>query len=648
MKKFLIVFILTIICVTTVSCRKKKEYEEEEKSDLLKDIKKEQVAEIYKVEIGGSVYKGADNAPVTIINFSDFQCPFSKRFSDHIHRLMKTYNGKIKYVYKHFPLPFHRMGKPAALAAIAAQNQGKFWEYYEVLYNNIRDISDENLVLWAEELGLDKERFLSDRNSAFSAKILKQDKAMGSRFGVRGTPTIFINGRRIVGANNDIIEKVVLEEIANGENLRAKGEKDIYGKLIKNGLTKYIPPQRQHPAIPQDIYKVEYPSTAPVTGNENADITIVLFKDYECIFSARLHSTIKEIKKEYPDNIRLVYMNLPLRFHKKATLAATAALAAHRQGKFKEINDLLFNQQHNWKKAEIFEKWLEKTVKDTGLNIDRFKKDFKDPSLKQIVDKDINFASNLGVRGTPGSFINGRFISGALPVESFREVINEELERAERIKTDELKGTRLYRELIKDGKPGIGALGAKQAEPFHKISDIRLSGKEPKSGPAKAPVTIVKFSDFQCPFCRKGADTMEKIVKEYEEKITLIFKHSPLDFNKSARTAALFTIAVKNIYGDEKFFEIGRILFDNQEEWKDSPKKHFEKYASELRLNWNKLKTKMNEPETLNILEKDIAEAAKQGVRGVPVFFINGKRVSGVRKPLYFKSLIDDLLKGSI
>ena len=91
------------------------------------EVEKKEV-KIFKVSVGTSVFKGPENAPVTIINFSDFQCPFSKRSVSMIDQLMKKYDGKIKYVFKHYPLGFHKLAKPAALAAVAAHKQGKFWE----------------------------------------------------------------------------------------------------------------------------------------------------------------------------------------------------------------------------------------------------------------------------------------------------------------------------------------------------------------------------------------------------------------------------------------------------------------------------------------------------------------------------------------
>jgi len=636
----------SLITISVFSCTRKSASEEktEEKSG---EVHHEKTVEIYKVEVGPSVFKGPENAPVTIINFSDFQCPFSKRSIEHIDQLMKTYDGKIRYVFKHFPLPFHRMAKPASLAAIAAHQQGKFWEYYNILFSNMKDISDENLISWADKTGLDKEKFLNDRNSNEAANFLKLDTSTGSRFGVRGTPTIFINGRRVVGSNNEIIDNIVKEELAKGERLRAKGVKNIYEELTRNGLVKYTPPKRKPTNIPKDIYRIDFPSTAPVSGSEDADITIVVFNDYECHFSSSLNSTIERIKKEYGDIVRIVYLNLPLRFHNRAVPAAAAALAAERQGKFEEMSNLLFQEQREWRKAEDFNTWIENKAVDLDLDITKFKNDLSDKSITDIIEQDKQFANEFRVRGTPESFVNGRHLSGALPFETFKEVIDEELLRAENLKSDEIKGHKLYLELIKNGHPGLSR-ATSQEKPINegeKISEIKLTGNEPVLGSEKADITIVQFSDFQCPFCKRGFHTVEKLVKDYDGKVNLVFKHMPYDFNRNSKIGALFSIAVKNIYGNTKFFETGKILFENQREWRNNPLEHFEKYSSELKIDWNKIKDEIEKPQTLNVLESDIFMAAELQLKGAPEFFINGRRISGAKKESFFKAIIDNLLK---
>lgn len=647
MKRFKIslTILLVMFLFGTISCDKKSTVEQKDEKKTTATAKKGE--DIFKVEVGTAVFKGPADAPVTIINFSDFQCPFSKRSFDLMEKIMKDYDGKVRYVFKHFPLGFHKLAKPAALASVAAHKQGKFWEYYGKLFEDIKKIDEDNLTKWASELGLDMDQFNADRVSEEAGKIVSGDIAQGSTFGVRGTPTLFINGKRIVGANSAKIQELLVSEIAEGERIRAKGVKDVYSEIVKNGSTKYVPPKRDPGEVPSDIYKIEIPSHSPMWGNPDADVTMVLFDDFECPFCSRLHATYEQIKKEYEGRVKIVFVNLPLRFHKKATPAALAALAAHQQDKFWDMYDVLFKKQKEWKSAPDIQKWFEGEAKLLELDMEKFRKDMKSAQLNKILEDDMAFSEVLGIRGTPATFINGRFVNGALPFETFKKVIEEELEKVAPLKEKGLKGNDLYNEIIKTGKPKVTKMAEKNSKDSdpEKIYEVTLTGREPIKGNKNAKITIVEFSEFQCPFCRRGATTIEEVVEEYKEDVKLVFKHMPLAFHKEAKPAALFLIAVKKAYGDKMFFTAGKMLFEKQSDWKSDHIKKFESYSKELGIDWKKIAKEMENPETETVLKQDMDEASKHGIRGVPVFFINGKMVSGAKKKEYFKAVIDNMLK---
>ena len=640
---FILIFLALIVptgCKNVTEKEKKPARAAQEKDPEQKEQK------IFKVITGASVFKGPVNAPVTIINFSDFQCPFSKRSVSMIDNLMEKYDGKIKYVFKHFPLGFHKMAKPAALAAIAAHKQGKFWEYYKILYDNIKSISNENLIKWAEQLKLDMDKFESDRNSDQAGRILQNDMTLGRKFGVRGTPTLFVNGYKIVGADRKKIEKILAGQIAVGERLLAKGTKDVYSEIIKNGIDQYIPPKRSPKKIPKEIYRFDIPKHSPVWGEKDAVVTLILVDDFECPFCYRLYKTYEELKKEYADKIRIVFINLPLKFHKKAKPLAIGAMAAHKQDKFWEMYDIIFKNKTQWKKAEDINEWFISKAKELDLDITKFKRDLKNKTIEDYIESDIKTVQKMGIRGTPGTLINGRFISGSMPLGTFKEVIDEAIEKAAPFVEKGLKGESLYKEVTKDGLDRIVKPGKdRKSKDLFKKYNVELTGKEPWMGNDKAPVTIIEFTEHQCPFCKRGAEAITKVVNDYKGKVRLVFKHLPLSFHKQALPAALFTIAVKKNYGNKKFFEASDMLFANQREWKKDHMKIFEKYSGKLGLDWKKIKKTMDDPETKTILNKDMSEAAKHNIKSVPAFFINGKLVSGAKKEEYFKAIIDKNLK---
>ena len=161
---------------------------------------------------------------------------------------------------------------------------------------------------------------------------------------------------------------------------------------------------------------------SPVKGNPDAKIAVVEFSDFQCPFCGRVTPTLDQIQREYGDQVRVVFKHLPLRIHPKAPGAHAAAEAAHQQGKFWEMHDLIFANQR-----EMSEEKYIVYAEQIGLDADRFKKDVVAASTKKRIDADAAEASKLGVTGTPGFFVNGRFLSGAQPFSSFKTIIDEEL-----------------------------------------------------------------------------------------------------------------------------------------------------------------------------------------------------------------------------
>jgi len=178
---------------------------------------KQALANRKTVPIKGSPFTGPAKAPVTIVEFSDFQCPYCARSLGTINQLMNNHKGKIKLVFKNAPLPFHDKAPAAAKAAMAAHAQGKFWEYRDALMakqNEWGQAADPkaNFVAYAKEMRLDVARFEKDLANPAFEKRLEEDKAVGAPLGVQGTPTYFINGAMLVGAQDiSQFERIVME-----------------------------------------------------------------------------------------------------------------------------------------------------------------------------------------------------------------------------------------------------------------------------------------------------------------------------------------------------------------------------------------------------------------------------------------------------
>jgi protein-disulfide isomerase len=172
---------------------------------------------------------------------------------------------------------------------------------------------------------------------------------------------------------------------------------------------------------PKKAYDIEL-GDAPLRGGESAKVTIVEWADFQCPFCVRVNPTLEQITKEYGDKVRFAFKHLPLSMHSKARAAHQAAEAAHRQGKFWEMHDRIFD-----KPRDLSPETYLRYANEMGLDIDQYNKDFASSSVRKVIDGDLATAAELGVSGTPSFFVNGRFLSGAQPYGSFARLIDEAL-----------------------------------------------------------------------------------------------------------------------------------------------------------------------------------------------------------------------------
>lgn len=166
---------------------------------------------VVHVSTAGRPMRGNPNAPVTIIAFSDYQCPFCKRAEPTVEKVLKDYGDKVRFVYRDFPLSFHKFAREAAEAANCANSLGKFWPYHDKLIA-AQDLSVENLKKLAGEVGMNQKKFDTCLKEKKFSKDIDKDIAAGTAAGVDGTPAFFINGRMLSGAQPYAKFKEVIDE----------------------------------------------------------------------------------------------------------------------------------------------------------------------------------------------------------------------------------------------------------------------------------------------------------------------------------------------------------------------------------------------------------------------------------------------------
>src|SRR6267143_1491718 len=451
--------------------------------------------QIFKVALGDAPQHGSADAKVTIVEWSDFQCPFCSRVIDTLREIEKSYGADVRFAFKQNPLPMHPDAPYAAKASIAAQRQGKFWQMHDKLFEASAShqpdaLKQDKVDAMARDLGLDLERYQRDVSSPETEKVIRDDQAQAAKLGAGGTPHFFINGARVSGAMPYDSFKVVIDaqlKRANAALATGVAKKDLYEFLVKDGMAgPPAPPQ----AAPQPQARNVDPGDGPWIGSRKPKVTIVEWSDFQCPFCARVEPTLKQVLDTYKDDVRIVWRNEPLSFHQNAMPAAKAAMAAARQGneKFWKMHGLMFSHQNELSEAKYVE-W----AKQSGLDVARWRKDKESPEVAALIAKDNSYAQSVGADGTPSFFINGRFVSGAMPFDTFKGVIDEQVRKADELLKKGVKQEALYQALVDENVKAAGgpALAAGQGaagveEPAALLPSERDAGGGSRDGRLRA------------------------------------------------------------------------------------------------------------------------------------------------------------------
>lgn len=172
---------------------------------------------VFDVKVGNAPFKGAEDAKVTIVEYSDFQCPFCSKGATLVSELEKKYGKKIKIVFKNFPLPFHNQAKIAAEAGLCAreQDQKYFWKLHDIMFQDQSKLDRDSLIQSAKKVGLKEGDFTQCLDSKKHAALVEADMAEGQNLGVKSTPTFFVNGQLIAGAQGiEVFSEIIDEALA--------------------------------------------------------------------------------------------------------------------------------------------------------------------------------------------------------------------------------------------------------------------------------------------------------------------------------------------------------------------------------------------------------------------------------------------------
>jgi len=547
-------------------------------------------------DLEGRPTLGPADAPVTIVEFSDFHCPFCGRASATLQQLMTNYSGKIRRVWRHFPLSMHPGADRTHEASECAFEQGKFWEYHDKLFETLgQDRSDSALTDLAKQVGLDTKKFDQCLTSGKYKSLIQQEVQKGGEVGVEGTPMFFVNGQTVAGAYPyEYFDNLVQNILTPGRAPQAAAE----------------PPAAPEAVQPPAVVNFSDLEARPSQGPKNAPVTVVEFSDFHCPFCKKVTPAIEQLMKTYEGKIRRVWRHFPLPFHTGADRTHEASECAFEQGKFWEYHDKLFETIG----GDRSDAALTDLAKQSGLNTKKFEQCLTSGKYKDLIQKEMAAGSQAGVDGTPSFFINGQMVAGAYPYEHFQGMVENALTPG-------------------GAKPVAAAKPSRPAPPAV-VSFDDLDGK-PAVGPKNAKVTLVEFSDFHCPFCARVSPTIEQLMKNYDGKIRRVWRHFPLSMHRGAdRTHEASQCA----FEQGKFWEYHDKLFQTLGGPRDD--ESLAQLAKQVGLNDGKFKKCLSSGKYKDLIQKEIARGSQAGVRGTPAFFVNGKLVSGAQPYANFDRLV--------
>ncbi len=371
-----------------------------------------------------------------------------------------------------------------------------------------------------------------------------------------------------------------------------------------------------------------------VVGSPTADVTLVAFLDFECPFCIQSFSSLTALRDAYPESqLRIVLKQHPLPSHEAAIPAAVAAQAvsvgAGGEAGFEFTREL-------FERRDLSFGALADAAERAGIDQEKYAELVESEETVQRVIADLKLASQLGVRGTPAFFVNGRMLTGLTEVETFRRVIDEETAQM-RALVPKNSFERVYAERVSKNLRSSLVEGLLAADP--ETYRVPVDGS-PIDGPKDALVTLVVFSDFECPYCERAENTVRALRKRYGSDLRVVFKHAPLPFHRNARPAARLSILAQAKKGDSAFYDAATRLFARRAELGPSS---FLQIGAALGLTEAEIEqaTLGELPFVEAQLTRDADLVEDLEVRGTPHFFINGRRLVGAQPLETFEALID-------
>ncbi|MFW5921493.1 MAG: DsbA family protein, partial [Polyangiales bacterium] len=595
----------------------------------------------YRVSAQGAPARGASRPLVTIVQFSDYECPFCAHAERALDRLVERYPNEVRVVFRHLPLVrMHPDALPAAEAAMEARAQGgdeAFWRMHRLLFANQQALSDEHLIRYAESIGLDVDRF---RNALFGGEHrtrIRGDILLARKLGVTGTPVSFVNGRKVTGAKPfAAMEALVRQEIALARERMEEGvpREELYPTLMQQAREE---PERSEPPRlvrdPQAVYRVPVDG-APSRGSDGALVTVVELGDFQSPRSKRLQPWLARLLEEHEGDVRVVWMNVPLPFHQQAMTAAETALEAQQQGgdeSFWRMHEALFERQRDLSRETILA-----AAREVGLDATELERALEEREHRETVRSHMLLAQRLGADDASTLFVNGRMLRSPSSYDAIRELVAEERARARAEVESGVPRRHLYRRIVKEGATEPQYVDRHEVEPETSPEPATYELAVPQDAPSRgadgARLVVQVFGDFQCPFCAQLAPRLERLLEEHEEDLRIAWRHYPLPNHEHAALAAEAAVEVHAQGGDRAFWAYHDALFRHQRRLERDALVHWARGLRRFDLDLDRLRRALDDGRHRERVQRDVEAVHEAGMRiGTPAMLVGDRLLMGAR-----------------
>ena len=589
--------------------------------------------------------RGPATAGVTVVVFSDYASPYCARVHEQLTQLRQQYKDELRVQFRNRPLPNHEDAPQAAEAAMAAAEQGQLWRYHDTLFAHPGKFDRPTLETYAQVMGLDLARFRDAIDSERARKQVDADSILAAQLGVRGAPVTIVNGRPLRGATTLAeLQAVIEEELALARSLRKRGvsPRELYKHIAQSAQAAHKSEEAVAPAAspapppqlePGTTYRIPVGSS-PARGPADAKVTLVMWSDFECGSCRDAESAVQAVQRANPDDVRLVWKNRPIPDHPEAMLAAEAALAAAQQGTFWPMHDLLFAEPRKDRQT------LERLAGKLGLELQPFIKALDERTYAPQVAADLALADRVGVRDLPTLFLNGHPLTRELlTADVLQARMHAELQRVEQLLAQGLTRADLYESLVRNGRDGIPEPTLSELPPLPKGRYHVSVGNSPVRGPATAPITLILFADFQCPYCARFESTLAQLRIRYGDKLRIVWKDAPDSEHKDALGAHEAARAA----GEQgRFWDMHDKIVANPYLLNPAI---MQRYAAELGLDQRKFQAAITQGRFRRAIQEDTEYGVSlAGPAGTPIVFINERLIPGAYPPSVFEQIIDEEL----